>query len=379
MAGKAWTEGVPVFDQTLPNGQRFAYPPISLSVFGPMSQLSLNAAHALMIVAGVVALATVVWLTMRMLHVRPTIGMVGAAAAMVGAAIWLQPVHDTLGQGQINLILMLLVVADFSRSDKRWHGALIGVATAVKLTPAIFLLYLLLIRRTRAFITGSLVAAVLTGVGFLVAPGESKRYWLEGGFTDTDWLFAPIQPGDVSNHSIRGLVTRLGADQTLIWLVLALVVVVAGLGLAVRVHQLGDPVAGMLAAAITGLLVSPLSWHEHWVWIVPIVIWSIAAAARLSARWPILSPALPIAVTFPFLLWPIAIEPGRLGAAAIIAPAGNLWREGHRDPIVLLASAGYVCAGLLMLAGGWWALSMFKGPKCSSAVTGNVADTASTG
>jgi alpha-1,2-mannosyltransferase len=56
---------------------------------------------------------------MRAVGVRPGVGMVGAALGLTGAALWLQPVHDTLDQGQVNLLLMLLVVADFAFSPKR--------------------------------------------------------------------------------------------------------------------------------------------------------------------------------------------------------------------------------------------------------------------
>jgi hypothetical protein len=81
-----------------------------------------------MIVASVVALAAVVWLTMRMVGA----GMVGAALAVIGGSLWLRPVHDTLNQGQVNLLLMALVVADFALVRKRGLGALIGIATAMK-------------------------------------------------------------------------------------------------------------------------------------------------------------------------------------------------------------------------------------------------------
>jgi alpha-1,2-mannosyltransferase len=200
MGGTAWTGEMPVYEQALPNGGHYTYPPITLLAFGPLSHLPLGAAHAVMIAAGGMALASVVWLTMRAVGVRPTAGMVGAALGLTGAALWLQPVHDTLDQGQVNLLLMLLVVADFALSGKRWHGALIGVATAIKLTPAIFVIYLLLIGRTRAAITAASVAVGLTVVGFLIAPGDSIRYWLHGAFLDTAWMIAPVSPGDVSNQ-----------------------------------------------------------------------------------------------------------------------------------------------------------------------------------
>jgi alpha-1,2-mannosyltransferase len=112
--------------------------------------------------------------------------------AVTGAALWLQPVHDSLDQGQVNLLLMLLVVADFARSAKRGHGALIGIADAIKITPAIFVFYLLLVRRTRAAIVSAGVATGLTALGLLIAPGDSIRYWLHGVFL-TGYVIGPYQ------------------------------------------------------------------------------------------------------------------------------------------------------------------------------------------
>jgi alpha-1,2-mannosyltransferase len=361
---------VPVYERSLANGGHYTYPPITFLVFGPLSHLRLGSAHAIMIAVGVVALAAVVWLTMRMVGVRPGVGMVGAALAVTGAGLWIQPVHDSLDQGQVNILLMLLVITDFALSNKRGHGALIGIAMAIKLTPAIFVVYLLLIRRTRAAITAVVVAVGLTGLGFLIAPGDSVRYWLHGLFMNTAYVMAPIKsPADVSNQSINGAVTRLVGQHTIISLVVALAVAVAGLIVAVRAHRRGAEVAGILATAITGLLVSPLSWHEHWVWIVPVIVWATAVAIRLSATAPILAPALPVAITFPFLMWPLASQPGRLGAASILAPAGNLWRHGHHNVFVAVVGSAYVGAGLLMLAGGWVALNMTKGAATGASPT----------
>ena len=70
----------------------------------------------------------------------------------------------------------------------------------------------------------------------------------------------------------------------MVWLVLAVAVGLAGLAAAARLHAAGRPVAGWLTCALTGLLVSPISWDHHWVWIAPGLAAGADAALRASGR-----------------------------------------------------------------------------------------------
>ena len=45
--------------------------------------------------------------------------------------------------------------------------------------------------------------------------------------------------------------------------------------------------AGWLTCALTGLLVSPISWDHHWVWIVPALALLADAAVRAMRRRPV--------------------------------------------------------------------------------------------
>ena len=74
---------------------------------------------------------------------RPGAG--GGATALAAVVIWTNPFWMTLGFGRINVILMAMVVADVfllgartSRPDSPWRGVLVGLAAAIKLTPAVF-------------------------------------------------------------------------------------------------------------------------------------------------------------------------------------------------------------------------------------------------
>ena len=85
------------------------------------------------------------------------------------------------------------------------------------------------------------------------------------------------------------MLTRLAgsvSSGTVPWIAAAVLVGVAGLVAAALLYRARQPVPAMLACALTGLLVSPLSWDHHWVWVAP----GIALLAHLGATPPAAGP-----------------------------------------------------------------------------------------
>src|SRR6185503_21371042 len=67
-------------------------------------------------------------------------------------ALIFEPVRETITFGQVNTLLLTLVAGDMLLGvarGRRWAGVGIGLATAIKLTPGVFILYLLITRRWR--------------------------------------------------------------------------------------------------------------------------------------------------------------------------------------------------------------------------------------
>ena len=124
-----------------------------------------------------------------------------------GPPLGLEPVLQTIEFGQINLLLMALVVLDCLVERPRWpRGLLIGIAAAIKLTPAVFLLYLLLRRDVRAAVTTVVAGAVATLLGFLVAPAESWRFWLDNPVSGVSG--SPF----FTNQTFEAVLVRAGVD-----------------------------------------------------------------------------------------------------------------------------------------------------------------------
>ena len=149
---RAFLDGQPVYqggynELDLP----YTYPPITLPFLAPLTLLDERAALVVFNALGLMALLAAVWFTTKMAGYEGTRGRLGLVAAIGGVLLWTEPVQRTLNLGQINNIVMLLVVVDLALSDRsRFKGIGIGAATATKLLPGLFVVYLLLTRRIRA-------------------------------------------------------------------------------------------------------------------------------------------------------------------------------------------------------------------------------------
>jgi alpha-1,2-mannosyltransferase len=205
----------------------------------------------------------------------------------------LQPVRDTVSFGQVNLLLAALVLTDArllatgsgargEHGPHRWAGVGIGLAAAIKLTPAVFIGYLLLTRRWRAAAVaiGTAVAATLLAV--LVAPGPSAVFW-------TEILGDTTRVGDldyISNQSLRGMLARLdpSVPRTGPWLVLIAGVLALWAARVRRAERAGDVWTGFALTGLVACLISPVTWVHHLVWAAPALILLVAAALREPDR-----------------------------------------------------------------------------------------------
>src|SRR6266568_4797825 len=217
-------------------------------------------------------------------------------------------------------------------------AAAIGLAAGIKLPPAIFVVYLLMTRRYRAAATAAAVFAATVAAGFAVIPASSAWYWA-GEFANPGHV-SPVQ--DPENQSLLGVLSRtLHTVNVLpLWLPLAAAVTVTGLALAAAAGRRGDDALGFSLCAVTGLLVSPISWTHHWV---------------------IAIPALLVAGTAVYRAWRAGkAAASRLGAAGIAAVAVIGWtRLAQGTPAsgwlampaaAVACSAVYVLIGVLVIA-----------------------------
>jgi alpha-1,2-mannosyltransferase len=277
--GAAWLHGVPLYTGEFPSRLPFTYPPVAAVLFSVPAMLPMPVATTVLTVAGLVALTATVLLAAPV-RVRGPL----AAVAVVGACV-LEPVRSTLLFGQVNLLLMGLVAVDCLLPRTRHpRGLLVGVAAAVKLTPAIFVLFFLARRQYAAAATTAVSFTAVTGLGMLLAPADSVTYW-------HTTLFDPDRIGGaafVTNQSLRAELTRLGLPDGLWFPLVVAVLVLAWHG----ARRAGEPVVALLLVAAAGLLASPVSWSHHWVWVVP------ALAALAGRAWVVTAAAFTVGHRF---------------------------------------------------------------------------------
>lgn len=292
-AARALVGGQDIY--TVPGlGLGFTYPPFAALLFAPFA-IGPDFARVLITLASAASLLVIGWTTAKALHRGPV-----AALVIAFGALTLEPVRATLGLGQINLVLLALLMLDlFGPLPRRLRGVLIGVATGIKLTPGIFIVYLLITRQFRAAAIASGTTAGTILLSAVLMPTATIDFW-------TRYVFDPGRPGPahyISNQSLRGAIARLtGGSDTPLWLLAAIIVGVAGLAIARRLHERGRELDAVVVTALTGLLVSPISWTGHWVWAAPAIALAWTHGSPFNS-WRTAWPAVVTAVFVSGLPW----------------------------------------------------------------------------
>jgi hypothetical protein len=343
----------------LPN----TYPPFAAMAFTPLTVMGTGVLRTFGTAVNLVLMVALAHLSLRLVGRPRRVPRAAAVLALAGVAVWCEPVWTTLRYGQINLLITVLVLWDLTRrAGHRWAGVGTGIATGIKLTPGLFVVFLAAagliegIRRLRAghgFGSDHLRRAGVATAAFawtvflsvLALPYDSHRFW-------TQVLFATDRPGDVEgsgNQNLRGALARVlhTPDPGLWWLAAAALIGCVGLATAVAAQLADDralPHARAWAAvscAVTALMVSPISWSHHWVWAVPMVLLlaveTVRRASRTWAGWTALTGLLFCS----FMLW--------------YAPHSMKQRvELHQTPPQMLMTAVYPLIGTAFLATAAW-------------------------
>ncbi|MFG2222209.1 glycosyltransferase 87 family protein [Streptomyces sp. NPDC048644] len=337
----------------LPN----TYPPFAALLFTPLTLVDVPTMRTLATLGNLLLLVAVVHLSLRLVGRPRRMPRPAAALALSALLIWCEPVWTTLRYGQINLLLAALVLWDLTRKDtNRWAGIGIGIAAGIKLTPALFAVFLAVagtVRAVQQLRSGAGVrgirnpwlrqAAVATAtflatalLSALALPRDAQRFW-------TETVFAADRVGEVeitANQSLRGALARLlhTHDPGSAWLVAAVLATALGLTLAVWALLRGDRAWAAVTCAATALLVSPISWSHHWVWCVPMLILAGSEALHRtggSARRGWAATAILALLFSSYALWWVP----------------HRWHhheELHQNTLQLLLSDVYPLAGLAL-------------------------------
>jgi len=291
-------QGLPVYDFVTPAPQLlpFTYPPIAVLLAIPLAWMSWPVAQWVWTAGIFVALAVTVRHAFRAALEGPDGRFAGpwaplAFGLLTAACTYLMPIRDQVRFGQIDILLVMLCLVDLSARRPWWpRGMLIGLATAVKLTPGVFLVYLLITgfgrdgsrEQRQTFFMACFTAALLTLAPFAVIPQDAADFWFSA-LLDSDRVGANAA---TTNQSIRGMLLRIylpDAVTTAIWLALVAVVAWYGFRFARRAFRDGDPMTAIALTGLMAVLLSPIAWIHHLAWIV-VVLGAVVATGRDPAR-----------------------------------------------------------------------------------------------
>jgi alpha-1,2-mannosyltransferase len=287
-AGRAVLAGMPLYAAEFPtwnggNGLPFVYTPFAAMLFVPLGLVSSSA-------------ATFSWT------------LVSLVALVFVLAFALVPISDGFHYGQVGLLLGAFVLCDvvlLSGSRFRFQGVLVGVATAVKLTPAIFVIFWLVDRKWRPAFTALATTASLWLVAALVLRSDTVRYFTNVLVRGDSMSTAP---NSFQNQSFNGALVRAGLEgfqEKAVWLGLSLAVLAWVMPLARRLSRQDDLVAAVAVIGLGGVLISPVSWVHHAVWLLP----AIAALLGTRRGSPPAGPVRWFIVTLAYVAFSYAVNP----------------------------------------------------------------------
>jgi alpha-1,2-mannosyltransferase len=359
----------PLYDWPGFEGLPFTYPPFAAILFTVLTWISFLTLWKISIGVSIAALLATIWMTFGGLGYRRGLARLGATLLLAAPLFWTEPVQRTLFLGQIEIVLMALIIWDQCQPDRRWwKGAGIGIAAGIKLVPLIFIPYLLLTRRFRQAAVASGVFALTVLLGFGELTRDSRKFWLHGLF------FRGGRTGFIGwegNQSLRAIATRFFgsiASAEPAWLVAAALAAVVGVVCAAILDRAGHRMVGLVTCALTGLLVSPISWDHHWVWIVPGTVVAVVYAVRArsaAARWASVGLAAGIVLIFgawPGGLWNLPANTGGYFEGLIwVPPVTNpevyfqlgdrrWYAEYHWHGLQLITGNAYTLAGIAIFA-----------------------------
>jgi len=288
----------------------FTYPPFAFLLLLPLSWPSFAVAGWVLWAASIAAATGSVILILRErgLGLSPSVWRL-ALAWSCAAGIVLEPARTALDYGQIEFILMFAVVADLLLVPRRYRGILIGAAAAVKLTPLIFAAFLIANKDFKSAARAAATFVGCTAISWILWPGYSQEYWFHE-MSDAARVGTIAYSGNQSWYAVFHRPPLPLGGSTFAWLLVSLLVIILAIFIAWRCMSDNMKPFAVISVALAGLLVSPISWTHHWLWLI--LVPPIIAVRR--------KPGEPRSVRI--LLWSLVV----------LVAAAPYWWFGHGIP-----------------------------------------------
>lgn len=287
----AWhvLEGIPLYEHQLFEYHWWTYTPFAALFFLPFEFLptapdETGADQYIWMAVNFVLLVAIVVRCWQLLDYRVTRALVGISTLIAFGCVFLEPVRTTIFYGQVNLLLMWLVLWDYSRGEhSRIKGVGIGISAGIKLIPGYFAIYYAALGQWRAAAVALGTSAATLVVGWIFLPSDSWTYW-SSTFFDSSRVYDELD--HPANQSLRGAMAKIMDHNPAFWQWAPPAVAIAAVSLviAVRLYRRDERLLSITLVGMSAAVVSPFTWSHHWVWFVPVVVYFMHRA-RTDPRW----------------------------------------------------------------------------------------------
>lgn len=283
--GLAVWEGRSIYGMPTYRMWQFTYTPFAAMVLVPLAWLPPGGAVLGVRIVNVICLLLLVYLSLRALGFRRDRRFWLAVVLFAAGFTVVEPVRTTIWNGQVNLLLAVVILACLTLPTGRWRGLGVGLAAGVKLTPMFFLCYFALTRQWRAMAVAVATFAATVLLALAVLRGRAWEYWSVALF-DTSRIGPVVWP---ANQSINGYLARLRRfglwdSPEWLWVPIGTAVALVCLWAVWRAHRAGATLLAITITGMTSAAVSPMAWAHHWVWFVPLLLLTISHAAGRMRR-----------------------------------------------------------------------------------------------
>jgi hypothetical protein len=278
----------------------FVYPPQSLLLFFPLSELTYAHARLAVLLVNHLIFLVMMWvIPVYLLRVWPRRGL--AFALCVLYLITFHPVAVTLNHGQVNIMLLASIVL-FWLSARRGSAVLAGfflaLAVLLKTYPLIAIPFLLLIGRWRESAYALAWLGLATMTSLMLIPNPIWHDWITivlpaGGYTGNP---PGLASAAIWNQSLNGVFSRAFTENRwsepfLVDPGLARLLTYGSAGLATAVTAIAvwrsrsetDSLDRVLLAALPLMyLVAPFSWEHHLVYLLPSILMLFTSRSSLG-------------------------------------------------------------------------------------------------
>jgi alpha-1,2-mannosyltransferase len=255
---------------------KWTYTPFGALVMLPLALIPLTVLIYLWTWLSILCLAVILYFSFK--NIIPNKHRFLFIIFLIFLGVPLTPVSDTLGLGQINLILGAMAIFDimwisnnirFPKASKRYEGFLIGIATAIKLSPGIFIIHYIFTKQYRAAFNATMTVFTCWGLAAIFTWHNSFYYFKNKIFLHVGNQVHGAQDA-YFNQSLWGFFHRhILAQINTVYPVLALFFFIFGMYMGARLHKVGEKISSIAVIGLTGLIISPISWQHHAIWVIP--------------------------------------------------------------------------------------------------------------